>query len=199
MQFNEAKKFILKKLKKELPKHLSYHSVEHITDVYNSAKAIAKHEKVKGEDLKLLLTAALFHDSGFLEGQKEHEKLSCSIAKEYLPAYDYNDEQINKICGMIMATKIPQAPKNLLEEIICDADLDYLGRNDFFIIGDRLFSELRMYGMINDETDWNRLQVRFLETHHYFTKTAIKLRKEKKDEYLAIIKSRLDEQKVVLN
>ena len=193
MQFNDAKKFILKKLKKELPKHLSYHSVEHITDVYNSAKTIAKHEKIKAEDLKLLLTAALFHDSGFLEGQKEHEKLSCSIAKEYLPGFDYNEEQINKICGMIMATNIPQSPKNLLEEILCDADLDYLGRNDFFIIGDRLFSELRMYGMINDEMDWNRLQVRFLETHHYFTKTAIKLRKEKKEEYLAIIKSRLEE------
>src|ERR1035437_689886 len=194
MQFNDAKKFILKKLKKELPKHLSYHSVEHITDVYKSAKAIAKHEKVKGEDLKLLLTAALFHDSGFLQGQKEHEALSCSIAKEYLPGYDYTEEQINKICGMIMATKIPQSPKNLLEEIICDADLDYLGRNDFFIIGDRLFSELRMYGMINDEMDWSRLQVRFLETHHYFTKTSIKLRKEKKDEYLSIIKLRLEEQ-----
>ena len=69
MQFNEARKFILKKLKKELPRHLSYHSVEHITDVYKSAKAIAKHEKVKGEDLKLLLTAALFHDSGFLQDQ----------------------------------------------------------------------------------------------------------------------------------
>ena len=194
MQFNDAKKFILKKLKKELPKHLSYHSVEHITDVYKSAKAIAKHEKVKGDDLKLLLTAALFHDSGFLQGQKEHEALSCSIAKEYLPGYDYTEEQINKICGMIMATKIPQSPKNLLEEIICDADLDYLGRNDFFIIGDRLFSELRMYGMINDEMDWSRLQVRFLETHHYFTKTSIKLRKEKKDEYLSIIKLRLEEQ-----
>ena len=194
MQFNDAKKFILKKLKKELPKHLSYHSVEHITDVYKSAKAIAKHEKVKGDDLKLLLTAALFHDSGFLQGQKEHEALSCSIAKEYLPGYDYTEEQINKICGMIMATKIPQSPKNLLEEIICDADLDYLGRNDFFIIGDRLFSELRMYGMINDEMDWNRLQVRFLETHHYFTKTTIKMRKEKKDEYLSIIKLRLEEQ-----
>jgi len=199
MQFNEAKKFILKKLKKELPRHLSYHSVEHITDVYKSAKAIAKQEKVKGEDLTLLLTAALFHDSGFLKDQKEHEKLSCTIARECLPQYDYNEEQIEKICGMIMATKIPQTPHNLLEQIICDADLDYLGRNDFFIIGDRLFSELRMYGMINDEMDWNRLQVRFLETHHYFTKTAIKLRKEKKEEYLAIIKNRLNEQKAILN
>jgi uncharacterized protein len=199
MRFTEAKSFILKKLKKELPRHLSYHSVEHVKDVYKSARAIAKQEKVKGEDMKLLLTAALFHDSGFLINQKEHEKHSCKIAKQYLPEYGYTDEQIDKICGMIMATKIPQMPHNHLEQIICDADLDYLGRDDFFIIGDRLFSELMMYSIINNETEWDKLQIRFLESHHFFTATAIKMRKEKKDEYLAIIKSRLDEQKIVLN
>ena len=88
MQFAEVKKFILNKLKTELPQHLSYHSVEHVKDVYNSCKELAKHEGVKGEDLKLLLTAALFHDSGFLKGPKEHEKASCTIAKKHLPQLD---------------------------------------------------------------------------------------------------------------
>ncbi|HEY9178103.1 MAG TPA: HD domain-containing protein, partial [Flavipsychrobacter sp.] len=68
MQFGEAKKFILAKLKNELPKHLSYHSVEHVRDVFDSCKSIAAGENIKGEDLKLLLTAALFHDTGFLKG-----------------------------------------------------------------------------------------------------------------------------------
>ena len=79
MQFNEAKKFIMNKLKKELPKHLFYHSVEHIKDVYDSAKAIAKSEKIGKEERDLLLTAALFHDSGFIIDQKEHEKHSGQI------------------------------------------------------------------------------------------------------------------------
>lgn len=191
MQFKEAKKFILAKLKKDLPKHLSYHSVEHIRDVYDAAKQIAKKEKVGGDDLTLLLTAALFHDSGFLIDQKEHEKLSCDVARQYLPQFGYGPEQIEKICGMIMATQIPQKPRNLTEQILCDADLDYLGRDDFFTIGDKLFAELSMYGMINTEEEWNRLQTGFLEKHHYFTVTALKLRKDKKDENLAIVKSKI--------
>lgn len=195
MQFREAKTFILKKLRKELPRHLSYHSVEHIKDVYQSSRLLAAEEKVKGEDLKLLLTAALFHDSGFLIQQKEHEKISCDIARQYLPDFGYTAEQIERICGMIMATRIPQTPTNKLEQIIADADLDYLGRDDFFTIGDKLFAELSVYGMLNTEDEWNSLQVRFLENHHYFTDTAIALRKHKKDQHLATIKSKLKQSK----
>lgn len=191
MRFNEAKKFIMGKLKKELPKHLFYHSVEHIKDVYDSAKAIAKSEKIKKDDKDLLLTAALFHDSGFIIDQKEHERLSSEIAEKYLPQFDYTPEQIEIIKGMIMATKIPQSPQTLLEQIICDADLDYLGRDDFFIIGDKLFAELSMYGIIDSENDWNKLQVNFLAKHHYFTKTSIKNRKAKKEEHLELIKSKI--------
>lgn len=191
MQFGEVKKFILGKLKKELPKHLSYHSVEHVKDVFDACKIIAASENVKGEDLKLLLTAALFHDSGFLKGSKEHEKQSCSIARKYLPEYGYTPAQVKSICGMIMATRIPQMPKNLLEEIICDADLDYLGRADFFTIGNKLFAELCVYGILSTEDEWNALQVRFLEAHHYFTRTAIKLRQKRKDKHLKQVKSKL--------
>jgi len=188
MQFQKTKKFIIGKLKKELPKHLSYHSVNHIKDVYMAAENLASHEGVVGTDLTLLLTAVLFHDSGFLKQQKDHEKLSCDIVRQYLPAYNYNPEEIERICGMIMATRIPQTPHNLLEQIICDADLDYLGRDDFFKIGNYLFAELHVYGMINSEDEWNRMQVGFLTKHHYFTGTAIKLRKAKKDEHLENIK-----------
>lgn len=191
MQFKEVKKFILGKLKKELPKHLFYHSIEHINDVYDSAKAIAKSEKISKEEKDLLLTAALFHDAGFIIDQKEHERLSAEMAEKYLPEYGYTPEQIKIIRGMIMATKIPQSPKTKLEQILCDADLDYLGRDDFFTIGDKLFAELSMYGIIDSENDWNKLQVNFLSKHHYFTATAIRNRKEKKEQHLELIKSKI--------
>ncbi len=193
MEFEKVKKFILKKLKNELPKNLTYHSAEHIKDVYSSAETIARLEKVDGEDLTLLLTAVLFHDAGFLRQQKDHERVSCEIAAETLPQYDYTPEQIERICGMIQATKIPQTPHNRLEEIICDADLDYLGRDDFFKIGNGLYEELCMYGIIDSEHEWNKLQVRFLEKHKYFTKSARKLRKPKKDEYLAMVRAKIKE------
>ncbi|WP_276134689.1 HD domain-containing protein [Polluticoccus soli] len=191
MQFNEVKTFILDKLTQELPAHLTYHSVGHIRDVYDSAGYLAKEEGVRGEDLQLLLTAALFHDSGFLISQKEHEKLSCEVCKQYLPGFGYTREQIEKICGMVIATRIPQQPQNLLEQIICDADLDYLGRDDFFPIGDQLFSELKTFKVINTEHEWNRLQVDFLEKHHYFTATALQLRKHKKEENLMLVREKV--------
>lgn len=191
MQFQKAKKFILDKLKKELAKNLTYHGLGHVKDVFASAQDLAKLEKVKGDDLTLLLTAVLFHDSGFLISQKEHERLSCEIARKYLADYEYSPNEIEIICGMIMATQIPQKPHNKLEEIICDADLDYLGRDDFFSIGDKLCDELCMYGIIDSENEWNKLQVRFLEKHHYFTASAIRLRKQKKAENLAIVKSKI--------
>ena len=193
MQFEKVKKFVLGKLKKELPKSLTYHSLGHIKDVYGAAETLAAMEGVTGDDLTLLLTAVLFHDSGFLVQQKDHELTSCSLVRQYLPAYDYSPDQIEIICGMIMATKIPQTPHNKLEQIICDSDLDYLGRDDFFTIGNTLYDELCMYGIISNEVEWNRLQERFLEGHHYFTSSAIKLRKEKKDDHLALIKSKLRE------
>lgn len=191
MQYEQAKTFILGKLRDELPQHLSYHSVGHVKDVCEATAALAGKEGVDGEDLVLLLTAALFHDSGFLFGAAEHEKKSCDLVRQYLPGFDYTEEQVEKICGMIMATRIPQSPNNLLEQILADADLDYLGRDDFFTIGNRLYDELAMYGIVNNKNDWNRLQIRFLENHHYFTATAIQLRKAKKEEHLAFIKSQI--------
>jgi len=192
MEYEKIKKIILKELKENLPEHLSYHSVMHVKDVINAVEEIAVAENVGGEDLMLLKTAALLHDSGFLHGAKDHEEKSCEIAQKYLLDYGYNQPQIDKIKGMIMATKIPQSPNNKLEEILADADLDYLGRDDFFKIGDKLFDELTMFGIVNSERDWNLLQEKFLESHHFFTKTAINNRNQKKQENLEIIKSKLN-------
>ncbi len=191
MEYDKIKKTILKNLKDNLPKHLSYHSVMHVKDVIDSVEKIAKSEGVNQEDLMLLKAAALFHDTGFLYGAKDHEEKSCEIAQEYLPNYGYSQSQIDKIKGMIMATKIPQSPNNHLEQILADADLDYLGRDDFFTIGDKLFDELTMFGIVNSERDWNLLQEKFLENHHFFTQTAINNRNQKKQQNLEIIKSKL--------
>lgn len=191
MQFKKAGTFIIGKLSRELPKHLSYHSVDHIQDVYTAAEKIGKAEEVSSQDMKLLLTAAWYHDAGFLNGAKNHEEESCRIAQKALPDFGYNENDIKSICGMIMATKIPQSPQNHLEEILADADLDYLGRDDFFIIGDKLFTELSVFGFLDNEDDWNRLQVRFLESHHYFTKTALATRQTQKEQHLKQIKSKI--------
>lgn len=189
MNFKAAEIFIIEKLKAELPDHLYYHGVHHTLDVFHSAIEIAEAEGIHGDDLTLLKTAALFHDSGFLYTYQNHEETGCHIAREQLPDFGYLPEQIDVVCGMIMATKIPQQPHSRLEEIICDADLDYLGRDDFFDIGNTLYREFLEMEVVKNEKDWNQLQVKFLQSHDYFTDTAIQLRKPKKMEHLKEVRS----------
>lgn len=186
MDFDKAKDFILSKLKNELAPNLYYHSYNHVNDVHKAARMIAIEEGIEAgsEAFTLLETAVLFHDSGFIVQAKDHEEIGCTIAQKELPAFGYTTGQIEQICGMIMATKIPQTPHTKLEQIICDADLDYLGRDDFFEIGNHLFNELVVYGILEDEKAWNRLQVTFLGKHNYFTDTAKKLRAQKKEQHL---------------
>jgi uncharacterized protein len=180
------------KLLSELPKELSYHNIEHILDVLEQSQRIAGEERIDNkEDILLLKTAALYHDSGFLHIYTGHEEASCEIARKELPAFGINGKELDAISGMIMATKIPQSPKNKLEEIICDADLDYLGRPDFFRIANTLFHEMKIRGILSTERDWNLIQVKFLKAHHYFTTTNKNTRQKLKMEHLAAIERML--------
>jgi predicted metal-dependent HD superfamily phosphohydrolase len=188
--YNSVYHHIVAKLQQELPSRFTYHSLYHTMDVLEQCGVIATHEGVKSEeDLFLLKIAALFHDTGFIYSYTGHEARSCELCRQELAPLGFSEEQFKKICGMIMATKIPQSPKNLLEEIICDADLDYLGRDDFDIISNNLFNEFSSVGFVTDYDDWMRKQISFLETHRYFTRYANETRNPKKAEQLEKIKS----------
>jgi len=184
MKLNEATDYILKRMERELPLNLFYHSIAHVKDVMQSAAIFAEMEGLSHYEKDLLKTAVAYHDCGFIINGKNHEELGCEIARENLPNYGYSSEEIETICGMIMATKIPQTPNNLLEEIICDADLDYLGREDFWSIGNKLFLELTDMGVLNTEEAWNKLQLNFLVNHNYFTNSAKNLREKTKVDHL---------------
>lgn len=182
---------ILNKLKNELSANLFYHSIDHTLDVYHSAESIAKEEGITDSDLKLLLVGAIYHDAGYLIQNNNHEQLSCEIARQYLPQFRYTEEDIDLICRIIMATKIPQHPKTHLEKIICDADLNYLGRTDFLSIQEKLYEEMFAFGYIKNKKEWNKVQVNFMQNHHYFTPTAIKHNYSQKEKNIAIIQSKI--------
>lgn len=177
-------KFILQYLKDQLPDNLTYHGLHHTLDVLDAGLKIAASENLSEEEIKLLRIAILYHDAGFTAKYKDHEDKGCEMARKNLPAYGYSSKEIETVCGMITATKIPQTPHNLLEKIICDADLDYLGRNDFHKISNTLFEEMKIYNNLHDEKEWNKIQKKFLEKHHYFTEFGKKNRENKKREYL---------------
>src|SRR5690606_19212224 len=132
MELDTLKNYITQRLQNELPTHFVYHSIEHTLDVYESACRIAENKQVSDEEMELIKTAALLHDFGYIEQANGHEAISCHYAQQILPSYGYSNEAIEQICTMIMATRIPQSPQDKLSEILCDADLDYLGRTDFF-------------------------------------------------------------------
>lgn len=193
INYRKAEKSLLKKLRKELPSDLYYHDVRHTVDVCQAVERLAFMEGVEGEDLFLLKTAALFHDAGFVEQYANNEWIGARMAKEMLPKYGYTEEQLDQVASMIHATQVPPKPSNHLEEIICDADLDYLGRDDFHEIADRLKQELMERGYIQGQVEWDRMQVAFLKEHRYFTDSAIKLRRKKKEQHLREVEERLSQ------
>jgi uncharacterized protein len=191
MKISKLKTFIIEKLKSEIPPTLSYHGVHHTIEVLDVCNNYIKRLKINKNEARLLRTAALFHDTGFIWTYTHHEERGAEYAREILPAWGYQDDEIVAIGGMIMATKIPQNPRNLLGEILCDADLDYLGTNRFITTGKMLFQELLMHNIIHNEVMWDQLQIHFLSSHHYHTDYAKKYREPVKRKYLDdIIKKR---------
>ncbi|MFI5205106.1 MAG: hypothetical protein ACHQF2_11475, partial [Flavobacteriales bacterium] len=146
---------------------------------------------ITGEEMFVLKSAATYHDAGFVEQYAKNEPIGARMAKEILPIYGYTPEQVEEVERLIYATIIPHNPKSHLEEIICDADLDYLGRDDFHEIADTLRRELKERGIVDKTRGWDEMQVKFLTMHKYFTKSAIQMRQEKKEKHIEDIKQRL--------
>ena len=195
INYKKAERHIMKILRDKLPPNLHYHGIHHTLDVVDAVERIAIMEGVLDEDIFVLKSAANYHDAGFVEKYDDNEVVGASMAAEILPKYGYTDEQIKQVWALIYATIIPHKPNNHLEQIICDADLDYLGRDDFPAISDTLRRELRDHGKIKSDRLWDEIQVKFLTQHKYFTKSAKKLRAAKKKKHLEQIKQRLKENK----
>ena len=191
MDLKGAKQYALNRLYNELSPDHYYHHVSHTLDVCKAINEIAKEEGVSEEELILLRTAGYFHDLGFVKQYANNEPIAAKIAKEVLPELGYDEKQIAIIENLILATKVPQKPNNHLENIICDADLDYLGRDDFYEISQSLLKEWQAYGLVETEEEFNYKQVSFFEAHHYFTETAIKKREPIKEMHLAELKKTL--------
>jgi class 3 adenylate cyclase len=193
IQFTDIQEIILDKLERELPDYLFYHNVKHTVDVVTEVELIGWAEGCSDEDILILKTAGLFHDAGHTVTYDGHEFEGTKIAREMLPKYNYTPDQIEKICSIIMSTKLPPKPTTLLEEIICDSDLDYLGRSDFIPVSNTLFEELKAQNKMKSLNDWNRIQVKFISGHQYFTKTARSLREVNKQLQIERIQSLITE------
>jgi len=161
--------FVVQFLKDKLPEEYSYHNPEHTIDVFEKALEIGRYERCTPEELDWLSAAALWHDTGYINKYKHHEEESCRLATVYLPEYGYSKAEIDTICNMIMATKIPQKPVNKLEEIIADADLEYLGTANYPVKSEQMYRELKTLDPDLTKEKWVEMQKTFLSNHQYFT------------------------------
>jgi uncharacterized protein len=197
MDYTSAKVFIIRELSNLSPT-LTYHGKHHTLDVLNVAESLCVAENMPYHETVLIMTAALLHDCGFLKQYQDHEMHSCMIAREVLLKFNYTEGEIERITDMIMATKIPQTPLDQCGKVLCDADLDYLGRDDFYVIGQSLFLEMKTRGLVQTEDEWNNIQIRFLESHCFFTSTSRSARADVKQAHLAQLKKRM-EKKILKN
>lgn len=162
------------KTAEEMP-NLPYHNFEHALDVYSMAVSLAYLEELNYDNFASLRKAAISHDYLVVPGRKDNEERSARIISSYLFEIGDSEEEIERVSNLILATRLPQNPKNLAEAIICDADLDNLGREDCIELGEYV----RMEAGIPREK-WYSAQLGFLKNHKYWTESERRLRDEGK-------------------
>ncbi|MBI4929548.1 MAG: cyclic nucleotide-binding domain-containing protein [Bacteroidetes bacterium] len=195
MHYSEAEKFIIGKFQKELPANLHYHGLHHTLDVRDAVERIARMENMGEEEIVILKTTAMYHDAGFIYQYYDNEHLGVKLACDTLTSFGYSGVQITNVSKLILSTSLPYNPKNQLERIICDADLDYLGREDFYSISYTLRREWAEYGKAKTLLQWYEEQLAFMKKQKYFTRSANQLREARKQQYIAEMKEMLGKRK----
>lgn len=198
--WQDVRNFVLPKLENELSPDLYYHGVHHTRDdVVLATERLAAEVGLDAEASLLLKTAALYHDTGFLKRYIRNEPLAAEFARETLPRFGFMPYQIAAIKGMIMATQLPQSPRTQLEALMCDADLDALGRSDFWGVNCDLRRERIAHGYKVSMVEWLENQILFLESHTYCTLAAHSTRYAQKQRNIAMLNQRLQRELAIRN
>ena len=160
---------VYKDLSNKLDSKYHYHNLHHTKRVINSAEEIGNHYNLSRDDWRDLLTACLLHDYGFIKSHIDHEEIGAQMSKEILPGYYFSDDHIESISSLILITKVAEKPSNLLESIIRDADLEYIGSDDFEKISEYLKKEWLECGVVDNENQFYKIQYEFLLSHNFYT------------------------------
>lgn len=190
IDIKHVEKYIRELFSDKLNKHYTYHSLEHTLDVVSKVKEYSLLCEISKLNCNLLEVAAWFHDTGFTIDHIEHEALGVEIFNTYIEPFKLAEEDVSFVQKAILVTKIPQQPNTIFEKIICDADLDYLGRSDFEKISPLLFSEWVNIGKLDqgDDDTFNTIQVQFLSKHSYHLDAVKALRDKGKAKNLRKVK-----------
>ena len=170
----ELKEKIFDDLSNILDENYSYHNLDHTKRVISAAVDIGSNYDLSEKDWRCLLTACLLHDYGFIESHVEHEKISAKLSSQILPKYGFSETDIQIINSLIIVTKLEETPKNLLESIIRDSDLEYLGSEDFIKISPLLKEEWINCKVVKSDSEFYKIQYEFILNHSFYTDFMIK-------------------------
>lgn len=170
MILKEAKTKAKQILSEQISDKFIYHDEGHTERVVQAAKEIGEASHLTKEELEIVELAAWFHDTGYRNGCDDHEHSSVQIAREFLKDQGYPESKINRVEDCILDTRVPQKPQNLLEEVLCDADLYHLACVDYKMMSDKMHQEIEQVKVENiDEKRWNEINYAFFKDHEYFT------------------------------
>lgn len=171
---------------------LPFHNWQHTVNVVRNAHEIGAAKKIDNSSLEFLVIAAYFHDVGHVNGTKNHERKSCEYLMDFLGENGYQQDYIEVIQGIILATVMPQIPNTELQKVICDADLAHLGKTSFWIQNERLRKEWSGYcHKVFSNRQWVELNIKFLECHDFKTQYAKDRFGERKNRNIAQLKVQL--------
>lgn len=169
----KSRKYVESFLKENLSDGIYYHDLEHTQEVVKASQEIGISSNLSKEELEIVLIAAWFHDTGYYKGMQDHEAKSKDVATKFLKQEGVEDKKIDAVGGCIMATKIPQNPTNIMEEVLCDADLYHLSTREYFKKSELLRKEFSL--IFPDEIqldEWFKNSIKFLKKHSFFTSYA---------------------------
>lgn len=186
-----ASTYVTKLFQSHLPQGITYHDLIHIKDVVDTAKLIGENSVISPNQMEMLLLAAWFHDVGIIEQYVEHEEKSTEICHEFLVKHNYPAEKIETIINIILSTRVPQKPANLLEKIMCDADLSHNGKKGFIYRSHLLRVEWKnMLGKELTDNDWLKVNIDFLLENKFHTDFAKSFYEEQRKRNLTLLQNK---------
>ncbi|AFH49500.1 Hypothetical protein IALB_1793 [Ignavibacterium album JCM 16511] len=192
----KSESYVKNILSERCPNNYRYHNYYHVQKVVEAAITISESEKVTDEEKEIIILACLFHDIGYIDICEGHEIKSCVYARNFLSKENYPEKRIQQIESCILATKIPQQPKNKLEMIVCDADLHHLGSDDFLEVGNNLRYEIEYSNKIHfTDEGWLEKTISFNKSHSYFTDYAKRIFGVKKNLNITELEKMLDSER----
>lgn len=172
---------------------LIYHNQTHTEQVVKAVVKIASHYQLSDHDFFIVNVAAWFHDVGYLINCQSHEERGAALAKEFLSSKGVEPAITDLVTNCILATKMPQHPVGLLEEIVCDADLFHLGGENFKERNKLMRKEAMAFtGKEIDKNEWRSKTIILFESHHYHTDYCQDLLSAKKEMNLNELKEKLE-------